>query len=177
MFEQSILFAVPSILFLLLVPIKLYSLHGATAKTVSNHMCSCKGVSFQFCHLKLRRSFTHVLNASQATAIIFAAIRLAILIIQSTDFVHRTPTSIPSASVLFSAAVAVCFLSYVEHSRSVRPSTPLNLYLFLSLLLDTIQAQTLFLLDDALLLGAVYASGLVVKVYFLLSRRAQKPRP
>jgi hypothetical protein len=38
MFEQSILLIVPSIIFLLMVPIKLYPLHGATAKTVSNHI-------------------------------------------------------------------------------------------------------------------------------------------
>jgi hypothetical protein len=54
MFEQSVLSAVPSILFLLLVPIKLYSLHGATAKTVSNHMRSCKAVSSQLLPFEMR---------------------------------------------------------------------------------------------------------------------------
>jgi hypothetical protein len=54
MFKQSVLSAVPPILFLLLVPIKLYSLHGATAKTVSSHMRSCKAASFQFLPFEMR---------------------------------------------------------------------------------------------------------------------------
>jgi competence protein ComGC len=54
MFEQSILLIVPSIIFLLMVPIKLYPLHGATAKTVSNHMRSCKAVSSQLLSFEMR---------------------------------------------------------------------------------------------------------------------------
>lgn len=64
-------------------------------------------------------------------------------------------------------------LSYLEHTRAVRPSTALEVYLFFTLLLDIPQARTLFLLSDVNSIAALYvvAMAAMVLVWWLESRK------
>jgi ATP-binding cassette, subfamily C (CFTR/MRP), member 1 len=49
-------------------------------------------------------------------------------------------------------------LSYLEHTRSIRPSTLLELYLIFSLLLSIPQARTLFLRHNGTAIAAVFVA-------------------
>ena len=56
-----------------------------------------------------------------------------------------TRASIPSAALNFTVALEVIVLSYLEHYRSVKPSSLLNLYFLVTILLDIVQARTVYL--------------------------------
>ena len=64
-------------------------------------------------------------------------------------------------------------LSYLEHTRAVRPSTVLEVYLIFTLLLDIPQARTLFLRSDVNSIAALYvvAMAAMVLVWWLESRK------
>lgn len=60
---------------------------------------------------------------------------------------ERTNASIPVQAISFGATALFCLLSYYEHTRSVRPSFLLNVYLFFTLLFDIARCRTLWLRD------------------------------
>lgn len=63
-------------------------------------------------------------------------------------------------------------LSYLEHTRAIRPSTVLEVYLIFTLLLDIPQARTLMLRSDVHSIAALYIVAIVamVLVWLLESR-------
>jgi hypothetical protein len=69
--------------------------------------------------------------------------------------------------------VAICYVSYAEHRQSIRPSTPLNLYLLISLICDIIQARKPFLLRCAANFEAVYAASVVIKLLLMLEAQSK----
>lgn len=60
-------------------------------------------------------------------------------------------------------ALALTTLSCIEHSRSVRPSTIISLYLLSSTLFDAVQCRTLWLIGGASPLAAVFTAMVVSK--------------
>ncbi|KAL9623731.1 MAG: hypothetical protein Q9160_001961 [Pyrenula sp. 1 TL-2023] len=79
-----------------------------------------------------------------------------------------TKTSLPAAAVDFAAASALCVLSYLEHSRSVRPSFIINLYLLLSIPLDVARTRTLWLLPGRRSIALVLTMSTIVKAGVLV---------
>lgn len=64
-----------------------------------------------------------------------------------------------------------CALSYLEHVKSPRPSSLLNVFLLLSLLLDSAVLRTLWLarlLDGQIAIRAVFSAAFVVKAVLVL---------
>lgn len=57
----------------------------------------------------------------------------------------QTIASVPAASLCVVVSVGLIFLSFLEHDRSVRPSTIIAIYLVPSILFDAIQSRSLFL--------------------------------
>jgi len=88
---------------------------------------------------------------------------------------QRNNVSIPSATVSFINAIAILILSIIEHRKSIRPSSLLNLYLFFSFLFDATQARTLFLDGVSTSVSGVFTAGIGVKV-LLLCLEAQDKR-
>lgn len=72
------------------------------------------------------------------------------------------------------AALALAVVSYLEHARSVRPSTILNAYLALSILFDLTQARTLWLRPHNGTVAAVFTTSLVLKLFVLGSEMIEK---
>lgn len=58
-------------------------------------------------------------------------------------------------------------LSYIEHERSVRPSSILNTYLLISLLFDVVQVRTLWLLQGVQNIAAVFTAAMSLKTLLL----------
>lgn len=86
-------------------------------------------------------------------------------------------TSIPANSVLTFGALALCLLSYAEHTRSVRPSFILNTYLFCSLLFDSAHTRTLWLrrVDQFdLVIAIVTTIAVGVKLLLLILEAVEK---
>ena len=94
--------------------------------------------------------------------------QLALLVLWTSRFAPRIKTAIPSASLSVIDALALCLLSDVEHSRSPRTSDAINLYLFFSIIFDTIQTRTLWLLPDSRPLAVVSTACVNLKFLLLL---------
>jgi len=59
-----------------------------------------------------------------------------------------TKASVPANALLTVGILALCLLSFAEHTRSVKPSFILNTYLFCSLLFDIARSRTLWLRSE-----------------------------
>ncbi|KAM3435751.1 hypothetical protein NHJ13734_005395 [Beauveria thailandica] len=79
-------------------------------------------------------------------------------------------------SVTLVTSLFFLYLSYLKHTRSVRPSTLLTLYLGLSTLLDLARVRTLFYLQSANHLAAVFLAGFCVKVVMFALELYEKRR-
>lgn len=110
----------------------------------------------------------------QISTAILASFQLTLLVLTPKDLVHRTSASIPSVTLSFVVALAICHVSFVEHRRSIRPSTLLNLYLLISLFCDIIQARTWFLLRNAPIFAAVCTAGIIIKLLLLVLEAQSK---
>ena len=76
-----------------------------------------------------------------------------------------SPAEVPSAAVNFVGACLLGFFSYVEHTRSIRPSRLLNLYLLFTFLFDLERSRTYALSVDLNLVATVFATRLAVKLF------------
>ncbi len=101
-------------------------------------------------------------------------INLAVLVLWSTESIYRTISTITAASLTLMGAFTVCYLSYFEHSRTICPSSFLNLYLLLSLILDLIQARSLLHASELHALMLVYIAGICVKLLVLILEAQSK---
>ncbi|KAL6228992.1 hypothetical protein BDW75DRAFT_246137 [Aspergillus navahoensis] len=80
-----------------------------------------------------------------------------------------------SAAVLaFVDGFLLLFLSHVEHARSVRPSTIINVYLLFTLLFDCVVARTLWLANHDSIISSLFTSTLVIKLIVLTSEAWEK---
>lgn len=103
------------------------------------------------------------------------ALQVSLLVLwseaQSKD---GTRASVPSAALNLVVAVELLALTWIEDSRSVRPSSLINVYLVSTLFFDAVQARTLFLRTPTnSALAAVFTSAIAVKaiLLFLEARR------
>jgi ATP-binding cassette subfamily C (CFTR/MRP) protein 1 len=85
--------------------------------------------------------------------------------------------SIPYSALAVAATFALCLLSYLEHTRTVRPSFLLEGYLLFTLLLDLAQTRTLWIRqteNDGNKVAIVFTVGVSLKFCGLLLEAAQK---
>jgi ATP-binding cassette, subfamily C (CFTR/MRP), member 1 len=88
----------------------------------------------------------------------------------------RTRASLPAAVLALAAALSLSFLSYIEHTRSIRPSSIINAYLLLTLPFDAAQLRTKWLRGDDVAASGVASSVLAVKFLVLISEATEKRR-
>ncbi|OKL58187.1 hypothetical protein UA08_06868 [Talaromyces atroroseus] len=122
-FEQSILSIGPSALFLLLVPWRVWNLYGKSIKT--------------------SQIANAVLWFKLAIALTLTGIQIATLILWVQNNTIRT--AIPAVALSVLDVLFITVLSFIEHSRSVRPSSLLSVYLLLSILFDCVQHKGKYL--------------------------------
>ncbi|CAI6088008.1 unnamed protein product [Clonostachys chloroleuca] len=155
LFEQFILSAVPSVLVLLVSSWALMRRHRRSVKTTSQSRFS----------LKL---------AKQISIASLAATQLVLIVLWSLPDSNRTKASLPAVALSLAGTLAMAILSYLEHDRSVRPSTILCAYLFFSALLDLSQARTLWLRHSNDAVAAVFTASLALKVVTLVVETIEK---
>lgn len=104
-----------------------------------------------------------------------AAIQLWFLVSVCLPQSPRTRATIPCATVSLLCIITLFVLSYLEHTRSIRPSTILATYLLISLLGDIVRARTLWSIHDnrraAIALTASVAWKTVVLVLESIEKR------
>ncbi|KAH8663507.1 ABC transporter [Tricladium varicosporioides] len=103
---------VPSIIFLAALPIRLWQLWGTNTKVVPSNQDQSK----------------------VATSFIYLIFQLVSLILLPMQVSRPSATCQVSGVVSFVAALGLCLVSYIEHRRSIRPSTLITVYLTASLI-------------------------------------------
>jgi ATP-binding cassette subfamily C (CFTR/MRP) protein 1 len=86
----------------------------------------------------------------------------------------RTRASLPAAVLALAAALSLSFLSYIEHTRNVRPSSIINAYLLLTVPFDAAQLRTRWLRGDDIAANGVSSSVLAIKLLVLISEATEK---
>lgn len=110
----------------------------------------------------------------QAFLVAFTGLQACSLAIYATGSNIKTPTGIAAASLALANALGLCLLSHAEHTRSVRPSDIINLYLFITLLFDAAQVRTLWLDNAPRPLAIVFSITAVVKLLVAVAEAVEK---
>ncbi|KAL7796652.1 P-loop containing nucleoside triphosphate hydrolase protein [Trichoderma ceciliae] len=124
-FEQSIFVLLPASLLVLVAPLRLVQLRKSSVK-VADHVSRMVKVSVTGC---------------------LAALQLVLVALWAT---HNGPArlnsvSVAAACVSSASSLMSCALSYFEHGRTLGPSSLLNVFLLVSLLLDAAVLRTVWL--------------------------------
>ncbi|KAJ5190136.1 multidrug resistance-associated protein [Penicillium cinerascens] len=146
LFEQAIFGLVPAVAFLMISPVRLQIL----AK---------RDVRIQFNILR---------SAKLITTLAFAAIQLALLISWAQNVTPHTNVSVASGAVNLAVAMEILILSWMEDERSVKPSSLLAIYLFLTLLFDIVQTRTLWLSRAGSVIPSLFTANVAAKTTMLL---------
>lgn len=177
-FEQAILIVAPCAIFLaVLLPFRLTRLRHVALTTPADWLCRAKLVSSTWSSLLSKLYWAHLTR--QVTAMSLAAVQLASLVLWAKDHdARRPPTGVSAAVLALVAALAVCVLSYAEHTRSRQPSIMLGIFLSLAVLFDVAVVRTLWLLQPTKTpLAAIATIGLSLKVVLLVLEALPKQSP
>ncbi|KAF8856341.1 hypothetical protein BDZ45DRAFT_745521 [Acephala macrosclerotiorum] len=139
------------------------------------HPYQCSPVDNNYGPLNfLESNFQDIFSSMSATTT-FAILQLVLLIFRSIDKSHGSPVPLISALLSVIAALAICILSWIEHRRSIRPSTLLGVYLLCSLILDIPSARTLFLRGETTAITApLFVAGMGMKLALLILEAQSK---
>ncbi|KAF9890446.1 hypothetical protein FE257_005851 [Aspergillus nanangensis] len=102
-------------------------------------------------------------------------ISLLILIVVPGLNVPKTRATIATAALSAAASISLIGLSYLQHSRSPRPSTLLTLFLALSVALDAIRARTIWAVQPKLIF-IIFVLGLASDLAKFLLECREVPR-
>ncbi|UJO17086.1 ABC multidrug transporter B [Fulvia fulva] len=105
---------------------------------------------------------------------IHEALQTTILALWASDGRARTRLSLACVSLTTAAYAFFALVSYVEHKRSVRPSTMLILYLGVTLILDLARTRTLFFTAQGLAAARVNLAALIVKLGIFVLENIEK---
>ena len=111
---------------------------------------------------------------------VFAALQLALVILWATRPVgsaRLASVSVAAACVSLASSVMSVFLSYAEHTRSPSPSSLLNGFLLVSVLLDAALLRSLWLSDAVgRALQAVFSASVALKALLVVLEAREKTR-
>ncbi|RAL60312.1 hypothetical protein DID88_000088 [Monilinia fructigena] len=153
LFENVFLSIVPSVILLLLLPIRMWRLQGQPRKANSSFLHSNKLL------------FLGVFTIMQTIYLVMSTTGSKRLKSQST---------ITAAALQLADALGLCALSHLEHLHSVRPSALINAWLLLTLLFDMARARTLWLDYTDTSAAAVFTSALSVKIIVIITEAIEK---
>ncbi|GAB7351131.1 hypothetical protein MBLNU459_g1589t2 [Dothideomycetes sp. NU459] len=152
LFEQTIFSILPSTLLLFVAPLRVSEILQKPVKVLKQ-----RGVV---------RKLTILLS--------LAAVQIASLVQWSIIPHVRTKASVAAAVLSLVSVLALVTLSYLEHTRSTRPSALITVYLVLSLVLDIPQARTLWIRDISKSFAALFVTGLALKATALFIESLNK---
>ncbi|TLD19247.1 hypothetical protein PspLS_09793 [Pyricularia sp. CBS 133598] len=156
LFEESILsIPVSSIFLLFFLPVELVRLAAQPVK-VSGGLLGWQKTLASICYLGLSAALLGLWASDHGSG------------------TTQTITTIPSAALTFVSSVAYAILSWLEHGRSIRPSSCLSAYLGVSILFDCARARTLWMLGDSRTIPAVFTASLAIRAIMLILESTEK---
>ncbi|KAI9848831.1 MAG: hypothetical protein M1837_006347 [Sclerophora amabilis] len=152
LFEETILSIGPLALVLLFVPGRV--LHLARSRR------------------KVDRGLLHILKLF--SFVVFGALQLALLVLLVLPETPTTRASIASVALAFCSTLAFGYLSHLEHERSVRPSSILNIYFLFTLVFDAARTRTLWSIPNSRMVAIFFTVTVGWKVLILLLEAKEK---
>ncbi|KAI9148100.1 putative ABC multidrug transporter [Paramyrothecium foliicola] len=107
----------------------------------------------------------------------YVGLQLSLVVIVSLGSFEITALSIASTILQFVAALCMVALSFLDHSRSPRPSVLLSAYLFITTLFDVAQARTFWLASSTkfeVAYAGVFTTCMTLKIAILFLEARQK---
>ncbi|KAL5456081.1 hypothetical protein PMIN07_006814 [Paraphaeosphaeria minitans] len=143
LFEDAFLSIAPIALILCIAPLRIGYLWRKSKKTSASLLLPTKLIAWLF----------------------LAGFDVALLILWINHRGFRSDAAVPSAVLSFVGALVLGTLSYFEHSRCIRTSFWLNVYLVFTVLLDTARSRS-FSLDEQLdQISILFSTRVGVKVF------------
>ncbi|KAF7856278.1 hypothetical protein EAF04_009806 [Stromatinia cepivora] len=152
LFEDVIFSIVPSVILLLLLPIRIWMLRGQPRKVNSSFLHSNKLLFLG----------------------VFTIMQTIYLVMNTTKSTLKTRATVPAAALLLVDTLGLFALSHLEHVHSVKPSALINAWLLLTLPFDIARARTLWLDNANNSIAAVFTSTLGVKIMVIIAEAIEK---
>ncbi|KAF6842276.1 ABC multidrug transporter [Colletotrichum musicola] len=155
-FEQCLFTILPSCLLLLAAPLRFRRLYRLPRAVSGNT-------------LRL---------AKQAAVGVLAALQLALIVlwIKHPDAGRLRTVSIAASCVSLVASIVFGGLSYIEHSKSLKPSSLLNTHTLASLVLDGAILRTIWLSHLSVAIRAVFSASFALKTALVILEAQEKTR-
>lgn len=141
LFEETILALFPICAFLLTCPSRLLYLKGKPVRVEKSILMYSKLVSIP--RLYLLKSLVY--QKVKISWTFYIALQIVLLIFWTRPSSLGTELSIPLAAISLFSGILFLATSYFEHQRTIRPSTILGVFLFVSLLCNCARTRTLWL--------------------------------
>ncbi|KAL6705718.1 hypothetical protein ACN47E_006507 [Coniothyrium glycines] len=126
---------------------------------------------FRVLHLwkeQTKVSRTSLLYIKLGAWLILAAFDLALVVVWANLATFTNRAQMPSAALNFVGAVLLGLLSCIEHLRSIRPSSLLNIYLFVTVIFDIERSRSYALTADLDLVASIFSTRVAVKVFLAI---------
>ncbi|KAH0274733.1 putative ABC transporter, partial [Aureobasidium melanogenum] len=144
-FEQTILSIVPSAIFLCCLPFSFIKLYRAAP----------------------RINAPAIRNSKLTIATLLAVTQISLLVSWVIRPASETPATLPALCLGLIVSLAIVFLSTVSHTRSIRSSSLLGVYLLFSSVFDAAQVRTLFLSHSRRIVPSFMCLSIALKLSLL----------
>lgn len=143
----------------------------------------CPSITFQICSAfrirclfrqspKARRGFLWLLKLGLCLVLI--GVQISTLVVWALHPGGAVQVVVAATALGVLDAMTMLILSGLNHTRSIRPSTILQLYLLVAIIADAIRVRTLYLQHIEEALSAVFMAGLGVKSLILILETVEK---
>lgn len=102
--------------------------------------------------------------------------QVALLILRSQKTIVQTNASLAADTLAIVGIAGVAWLSYIDHQRSLRPSTLLSLYLSVLVVLDIARVRTLWLIGSVANGEAAVMTGTLILTVAALQLESTEKR-
>ncbi|KID73703.1 ABC transporter, partial [Metarhizium brunneum ARSEF 3297] len=154
LFEESILTLLPLLLTVLILVPRAVILWNTAPKVNRSWLFTLKLVTFS----------------------VYIALQVAMLALWTQPNTPTTRLTIPLRAIIIASFIWFVYVSYLEHVRSVRPSTILCIYLGISCLLDMACARTVFFIPGYHIVAPIHLASYFFKLVLLALETTEKRR-
>jgi len=99
---------------------------------------------------------------------------MGLLVLWSRQSTPKTKATIPTTFATVGASLVLLYLSHLEHLRSIRPSTVINVFLCFTLLFDLTRLRTLYFMPHSLSVSTLFTVSWVIKSATLILEAREK---
>ncbi|TKA67675.1 hypothetical protein B0A49_10530 [Cryomyces minteri] len=109
-----------------------------------------------------------------AAITVYGVLQTTLLALRISKTMLKSWSSVTAAGLSVMEAAVFCALSYLEHSKSVRPSTVLLVYLFFSTLFDVVRSRTLWLVIPSSSVTVLFTISTSIKAVMMVLEAGEK---